>query len=451
MIEPFESAQDAPFSPGKAQAVALPGAGARIAMISVHTSPLALPGSYAAGGMNVYIRETAKHLARLGYTVDIFTRDDGSCPTITSVAPGVRLVSLTAGPRRPIPKEQVPEHLPEFVHALRSFRQYQDLHYDLIHSHYWHAGWVARLLAPRWGVPHVTMFHTLGEVKNRARLSELEPDERIDSERRIVSEVNRIVCAGEHERRLLVELYDADPQRVAVVPCGVDLRRFRPLNQQAARKALGLSDDPLVLFVGRVEPLKGIDILVEAMAMIERRDARLLVVGGDDQAAGEVSRLRARAEQLRLDGRIRFVGAVEQSRLPTYYNAADVCVVPSFYESFGLVAVEAMACGVPVVASRVGGLTGTIRDGETGYLIPWRCPEPFAERIDLLLENDELRRNLGKAAHQATRGYGWRGVASRLAAEYTRLWQEQAYGVACHGSRTAAAGAASPHEVCEAR
>lgn len=425
--------------------IALPGAGARIAMISVHTSPLARPGGYAAGGMNVYIRETARHLARRGYAIDVFTRDDGSRPESVSLGPGARLISVAAGPRQPIPKEQVPEYLPEFLHGMRSFRQQHDLHYDLLHSHYWHAGWVASLLAPRWGVPHVTMFHTLGEVKNRARLSEHEPGRRIEVERHVAGTADRIICAGEHERQVLVDLYGADARRTAIVPCGVDLRRFRPMDRDACRRSLGLGDAPIVLFVGRVEPLKGIDILVEAMAQLERSDARLLVVGGDAEAADEVQRLRARAETLGLSGRIVFTAAVDQSQLPSYYNAADVCVVPSFYESFGMVAVEAMACGTPVIASRVGGLATTIRDGETSYLIPWRCPEPFAERIDLLIENGELRRNLGRAARRAMHRFGWPRIAAELAAEYTRLWNERAEGSTCH------ARSRYEHTLCEAR
>jgi D-inositol-3-phosphate glycosyltransferase len=203
--------------------------------------------------------------------------------------------------------------------------------------------------------------------------------------------------------------------------------------------------------VGRLEPLKGIDILIEAMAQIEHRDARLLIVGGDEQAADEMRRLRSLISELRLDQRISFVGSVEQKQLANYYSAADVCVVPSYYESFGLVAVEAMACGTPVIASRVGGLATTVEDGETGYLIPWRCPEPFAERIDLILGNDELRRNLGRAARQAMRRFGWERITRELAAEYARVWQERAFGAACHGVAPNRAAPGSSHLACDAR
>ncbi len=423
-----------------------PGAGTRIAMISVHTSPLARLGGYAAGGLNVYVRETALRLGRLGYSVDIYTRDDGTQPPTVSLGRGVRLLSIEAGPRQPVSKERSAALLPAFLHAMRQFRQQHDLHYDLLHSHYWHAGWVASLLAPRWGIPHVAMFHTLGEVKNRAHFSEHETDERIDAERRIAQSADRIICFGEHERQVLTGFYGAAPERVEIIPCGVNLRRFRPLRKEQARRSLGLGSEPVVLYVGRLEPLKGVDILIQAMAQLERRQARLLIVGGDEQAAAEVERLQALAAALDIAERIRFVGSVEQDKLAVYYNAADVCVMPSYYESFGLVAVEAMACGTPVVASRVGGLATTVQDGETGYLIPWRCPEPFAERIDLILSNDELRANLGRSARQAMQRFGWDRVTRALAAEYAHVWSERAAGAACHGGYPTAAS----HAACGA-
>jgi D-inositol-3-phosphate glycosyltransferase len=393
-------------------------------MITVHTSPVARPGGYAAGGMNVYVRETARELGRRGILVDVFTRDDGSQPRIQTPAPGVRVIALPAGPRAALAKEELAPFLPEFLHGMRRFRQQDNLRYDLLHSHYWHGGWVATYLGPRWGVPHVAMFHTLAEVKNRALLAQAETSERSDCERRIVAAADRIVCAADQEKQLLSRLYGAQPNRVTVIPCGVDLARFRPVDQARARRELGLGPQPLVLYVGRIEPLKGLDILVEAVAQLESRDARLLVVGGDAQAAPELGRLSERAIALGLDGRVQFTGVVDQARLPAYYSAADVCVVPSYSESFGLVAVEAMACGTPVIASRVGGLITTVSDGRTGYLIPWHCPEPFAERIDLVLGNPELRANLGSAARRSVRRFSWDRIAAALAAEYANVREE---------------------------
>jgi D-inositol-3-phosphate glycosyltransferase len=267
------------------------------------------------------------------------------------------------------------------------------------------------------------MFHTLGEVKKRARITEQEPPARLAAERLIATTADRIVVASRHEKHLLVALYGADEPRIDVVPCGVDLERFYPTDKEAARRELGLRDgERIILFVGRIEPLKGIDILISAAAQLhDDENFQVLIVGGDGRAEEQVRQLREHAERLGVDHHVSFVGAVDHEKLPVYYNAADVCVVPSYYESFGLVAVESMACGTPVVASRVGGLTSTINDGQTGYLIPWRCPEPFAERLELLLDNDELRASFGQAARKAVERFRWANVADATSALYGEL------------------------------
>jgi len=232
---------------------------------------------------------------------------------------------------------------------------------------------------------------------------------------------------------------------VAVIPCGVNLDRFAPIEASRARAELGLrADGQYLLFVGRLEPLKGLELLLDAMAELEDSAPVLLVAGGDERAAGYVAALRARAERLGIGERVSFLGAVPQERLPLYYSAADVCVVPSYYESFGLVALEAMACGTPVVASRVGGLTGTVQDGVSGYLIPWRCPQPFADKVDLLLANDDLRRTMGAAARERAQRFRWSAVAADLAALYRRVADERV-AEGCH-----AVGAASVPAGCHA-
>ncbi|MGE0136157.1 MAG: glycosyltransferase, partial [Dehalococcoidia bacterium] len=292
----------------------------------------------------------------------------------------------------------------------------------LIHSHYWLAVEAGDALARRWHAPHVAMFHTLGDVKLRARASEHESPARLEAERRLVHSVDHIVAATQHERQLLKQLYRVSPQRVAVIPLGVDLQAFRPRPRAEARAALSLPAQGrgeghlhVVLAVGRIEPLKGFDILIRALAeMTERDHVRLIVVGGDDRAAAELDRLRAVAAEVGVAEKVTFAGAVPHEQLQTYYAAADVVAVPSFYESFGLVAVEALASGLPVVASRVGGLTSTVADGRTGYLIPWRCPGPFAEKLDLLFENESLRAALGAAAARSMQAYSWDAVAASL-------------------------------------
>jgi D-inositol-3-phosphate glycosyltransferase len=305
-----------------------------------------------------------------------------------------------------------------------AFAEREGTTYDIVHSHYWLSGVVGERLKARWGVPHLTMFHTLAEVKSRSRISEWEPDVRIEAEHAIVQQANRIIAAGSDEKELLVRLYGASAERISVVPCGVNLDLFQPVEQRAARRALALrEDDRILLFVGRVEPLKGIDILLGAAAELAmEHDCSVLVIGGDSGAQqGEIAYLRNLAARLGIAERVSFLGAVDHERLPLYYSAADVCVVPSFYESFGLVALEAMACGTPVVASRVGGLAGTVRDGETGYLIPWRCPEPFAERIELLLGNEELRRAFGRTAREVVERFRWSNVAEQVIGVYREL------------------------------
>jgi D-inositol-3-phosphate glycosyltransferase len=265
------------------------------------------------------------------------------------------------------------------------------------------------------------MFHTLAEAKNRHHLLEREPAYRVRGEREVARDADRIICASEGEKEMLAGLYGAMPQRVSVVPCGVDTLRFRPMKRQRVRCKLGLpEEEPIVLFVGRIEPLKGIDVLIEAAAKVDGA-FRVLVVGGDGKDAERKERLSVLASALGLKDRITFIDAVPHADLPLYYNAADICVVPSYYESFGLVALEAMACGVPVVASRVGGLKDTVIDGRTGYLVPWRCPEPFAERLELLLSNEPLRRNLGREGRAAAERFRWSEVAARVEDVYHDL------------------------------
>ncbi|MEX0785569.1 MAG: glycosyltransferase, partial [Dehalococcoidia bacterium] len=255
-------------------------------------------------------------------------------------------------------------------------------------------------------------------------ISEFEPEPRIEGERSVALNADRIIVASRDELELLVRHYGASADRIKVVPCGVNLGMFQPVDKDEARKELGLRDgDRILLFVGRIEPLKGVDILLGAAAQLQSEpDCFVLVIGGDSTAlGGEMEHLHNLASQLGIAERVSFMGAVDHERLPVFYSAADVCVVPSFYESFGLVALEAMACGTPVVASRVGGLTATVRDGETGYLIPWRCPEPFAERLELLLGNDELRRAFGKSARKDVERFQWSNVAEAMLGLYGEL------------------------------
>lgn len=393
----------------------------RVAMISVHACPLAVLGGKDAGGMNLYVRELSRHLGGRDVAVDVFTHwRDRSRPQIVPIGPLSRVVHLKAGPVAALDKRALESELPEFYYQLLRFREDEGLDYDLIHSHYWLSGRVGTWLAQHWQVPQVTMFHTLGEAKNRARLGEHEHQVRIESERRIIASADRVVAGSAQEKQLMCRAYDARPHRVSVIPPGVDLRAFRPGSQAAARRELDLGQPgKVVLFVGRLEPLKGIDILLQAFPRIEHRGSpRLLIAGGDAAGDPERARLERLVADLGIGDQVTFLGPVDHDRLPTLYRAADVCVVPSYYESFGLVAVEALACGTPVIASRVGGLIGTVADGETGFLVPWRCPEPFAERLELLLGNDPLRAQFAAAAPKSVARFGWAGVARQVLAVY---------------------------------
>jgi D-inositol-3-phosphate glycosyltransferase len=396
----------------------------RIAVISAHTSPLAPLGYRETGGMNVYVRELSREMGRRGYVIDVFTRRaEPDAPAIVRPSENVRVVHLRAGPEGGEGKRQLYGHLREFEREMLAFQQAEGVDYDLIHSHYWLSGLLGLRLRERWGVPLVNMFHTLVELKRRASGGGEEPAIRDVVERRVAREADAIVCASEHERRALIDIYGADASRVALVPCGVDLARFRPLDKEMARRSLGLNGEKMILFVGRMEPLKGLDVLLGAAARLDDEPAfKVVVVGGDGNGTEEALHLQKVSEGLGIADRVSFMGPVGHDKLPLYYNAADVCVVPSRYESFCLVALEAMACGTPVVASRVGGLSATVRDGETGYLVGRQSPQPFAERVAALLADEELRQSFGRTASEAVTGFGW----GRIADSIERLYDEVA-------------------------
>ena len=391
--------------------------------------------------MNIYIREVSRHLSDLGVQVDVFTRRQG--PDTADVVPfadHARVIHIPAGPARYMPKEQVVEHLPEFICNMREFVNKDEAVYDLVHSHYWLSGRVAGYFKNAWRLPMVAMFHTLSELKNQVSVSpdEWESDIRAGIERLTVATADQVIASTPIDSSHLTDHYGADGSRVSIVPCGVDAEKFRPGSQSAARRALGLGEERIVLFVGRIQQLKGIEVLIRAAALLATREHdgalppyRVLIVGGrpaeqDDPESREIQRLQKLAEGLGVAERIRWVGAVDHDELPEYYRAADVTVMPSTYESFGLVAVESMASGTPVVAARVGGLQATIQDGRTGYLIPWRDPALYAERIGQIIAQPELRAALGASARERALQFGWEQVARQLVDLYVSLQREPA-------------------------
>ncbi|MEX1247674.1 MAG: glycosyltransferase [Anaerolineales bacterium] len=403
-----------------------------IAMLSYHTSPLAALGGKHSGGMNVYVRELSAQLARIGHRVDIFTRGVAASEEVT--APGVRLISLPAGPRREVPKNELAAYIPEFAAAVLSFQQAEGIEYELIHAHYWMSGLVGARLKAAWKIPMLLMFHTLGLVKNRiAVLGERESDARILGERRAMAAADMVVAATPAEQADLQWLYEVHTDRICVVPPGVDLDLFRPLDKKQAREELGLAaDESLLLFVGRIEALKGIDTLIRAAHLMSSqgspggRKFRVRVVGGDVEEdleilESEMARLRTLARELGMQNFIEFLGSRRQRDLPSYYAAADVVVMPSYSESFGMVALEAMACGRPVVASRVGGLAYLVQDGLTGFHVQEGNPGELAGRLVELLANEELLEKMGQAARREAEKYSWERAAMGIEGIYKKL------------------------------
>jgi D-inositol-3-phosphate glycosyltransferase len=400
----------------------------RVAMLSVHTCPLAAPGGKETGGMNVYVRELGRELDRMGVAVDVFTRSQNpAIARVVELGEEARVIHVPAGPEAPLERARVHVHLDEFREGVEAWRIARGVDYDLIHAHYWLSGVVALALQARWGVPAMQMFHTLGRLKNDVARSpaDREPALRIAEETRIVAGADRLVAASHVERTHLVQRYGADPARVAVVPCGVDTALFRPGSGEEARAALGLDGSPLVLSVGRIAPIKGLDTLLDAVARLRDRGhpLRLLVVGGDadEPLNGHEAALRRQVDRLGLGARVRFVGAQPQETLRAYYQAADITVLPSYYESFGMVALEAMACASPVIASRVGGLATTVLDGVTGFLVPDGDAAALATRLDAVLADPDLRWRLGREGVRWAARHRWPCVAEAICREYARL------------------------------
>ncbi len=396
-----------------------------VAMLSVHTSPLDTPGrTKDAGGMNVYMRELARELGQHSIKVDIFTRwTNESTPTIVQVSPNVRVISIKAGPVTPISKHDLYQYIPAFTRHIEEFRRSEFLYYDVLHSHYWLSGVAATQLSRRWDVPHITMFHTLGRLKQLANPNEPESQLRLEWEQRLIQQADRIIAATAEERVQMIRYCGATPNQVHVIPCGVDLKLFVPQNRQQAREKLGLrQQQPVILFVGRLDPFKGPDLLLRAAAMMEE-DAQIVIVGGKLTGDPYLQQLRVLSAELKLSSHIRFLGARPQQELPMIYSAANITAMPSYHESFGMAAVESLACGTPVVATRAGGLTTVVRHGETGYLVP-RCPGFFAERLDTLLREPTLLEQMCRSARPSILQFSWKSVASQMSDLYDDVLNE---------------------------
>ncbi len=428
----------------------------RIAMLSYHTCPLATLGGKDTGGMNVYVREITRQLGKMGIHVDVFTRSQNEhVPHVLhDLGYGNRIVHIPAGPEYPLPKKELASYLPEFVQGVHDFALNKNITYDLIHSHYWMSGLAGLELKKEWSVPTVNMFHTLGLMKNRVAQSEaeMEGEYRIEGEKQVLREVDQVIAATNAEFAQLLWLYRADERKIAIIPPGVDTGKFYPIPQDEAREFIGIPPcGRMLLFVGRIEPLKGLDVLIDAICIMrqnkvmEQHPFCLAVIGGEpdedgEQANIELSRIKAMTEQHGLQDLVTFLGSKSQDSLPYYYSAAEAVVVPSHYESFGMVALEAMACGTPVVASQVGGLAYVVQDGVTGFTVPVDEPGMLAERIASLLQDQVLHDRLGRQAVEVAQDYTWDKIANRLLDVYEALLRNPAGDQAGGGTAVLSAG-----------
>ncbi len=399
--------------------------------------------------MNVYVRDLTCELGRMGIHVDVFTRsqDEHVPHVVHELGFGNRVVHIPAGPEEPKSKSDIAKFIPEFVEGIKQFAAEKNIHYDVIHSHYWMSGLAAEALSDAWGgTPIVHMFHTLGEMKNRVARSEDERagEDRLKGERQVLGRADRIVVATLAELTQLRFLYRANARKLVVIPPGVDTSHFYPIPADEAKQYIGLTPDSrMVLFVGRIEPLKGVDTLIQAMSCLGvneiHKPVHLAIIGGEpdvipEKMSAEMARLQKLCDDLCMGGMVVFLGKRGQDTLPYYYSAAEVLVMPSLYESFGMVALEAMACGTPVIASEVGGLGYLVQDGETGYTIPDSDPEALCNKLSGLLGDAHLRETMGLRAAEYALDYAWSNIAAQIVDVYKGLVEKRSVGVLLTGS-----------------
>lgn len=417
----------------------------RVAMVTVHTSPVSVLGGKDAGGLNVYVRDLAGRLAAGGVDVDIFTRRaDPDTSAVVSVRPGVNVISIDAGPADVLPKDDLYCFLPDFASEMALFSLRHGVRYDVIHSHYWLSGRTAQLLQRYWPTPTVHTYHTLAHLKNAVTGVELhESALRLRVERQLLEALDQFVAPNPDELAELVWGLGGRSSKICTIPPGIDLDRFHPVDAARARHELNLPDGPLVLFVGRIDPIKDLPTLLRAFARLRTcfpaADApKLLVIGGTvterdgrTELGADLIPVLQQAERLGIAGDVIFRGAQPQDLLPLYYAAASVCAVPSLYESFGLVAVEAMACGLPVVATRVGGMKFTVEEDVSGLLVPRSDDLALAAALQRILEDRDLRATMQVGARQAAIRFAWHSVSAAVINLYERLADGQRGDLCC--------------------
>lgn len=408
----------------------------RVAVITVHTSPLSALGGPDAGGLTVYVMALAEQLASLGVQIDIFTRRfDPNTPEITEVRDGVRVISVSAGPPERVPKDDLFCYLADFASQMATFALRNGLRYDAIHTHYWLSGWVGHLLKRYWDAPIIHMYHTLGHLKNAVSSNgHSESGLRLQVERELLQLVDYIVVPNPDERAELVWGLGARNAKIATIPPGIDLELFHPSDPGEARRELGLPDRPIILFVGRLDPIKDLDTLLQAYGHLRKNHTfdgpppALLIIGGaleNTDASStpdtDLQRIAARAQELGIDEGLILPGSQPQQILPKYYAASTVLAMPSLYESFGLAVVEAMACGLPVVATRVGGMKFTVEEQRSGLLVPRQEPEAMADALYRVISDRDFRATLQIGARQAAIRFSWHTIGSAILTLSERL------------------------------
>jgi D-inositol-3-phosphate glycosyltransferase len=405
----------------------------RIAILSVHTSPIAAPGGKKVGGLNTYVREIAREFAERGIIVDIFTRRtspaEAACDN--SLSANINVIHVTAGPVSPLGSEEIYPHLQQFTAGVIAHTIRHNINYDMIFSHYWLSGWVAQKLKEAWGTPFVQMFHTLGHMKNRIpSVQSHVPELRIRVETQAVEWADRLLANTPAERAQLLWLYHADRRKIIINSPGVNTERFAPMPQHKARRALNLPQDKnLLVFVGRIEPLKAVDSIIEALVYVRNEQPDLMththlyIIGGDpkDKTDLDMMALQRLTRELDLTGNVQFLGAKDQAALSKWYAAATTVIMPSEYESFGMVALEAMASGTPVIASEVGGLAYLVKHEETGLLVPARSPRRLAEGITQIITQPQKTAQMGQQAADYARQYAWPIIADKLLTAFDEM------------------------------
>jgi len=412
-----------------------------IAIISYHTCPLATLGGKDTGGMNVYVRDLTRQLGKSGIHVDVFTRsqDDHVPHVLHDLGYGNRVVHIPAGPEVPIPKDELVHHVTQFTNGIAEFADQKNIQYDIIHSHYWLSGIVASKLKKKWNIPIIHMFHTLSRLKNinKSSIEKVEGDYREKGEQEVIDKVDRIIAATDDEVEKINRFYKVNPKKITVIPPGVDTSRFYPIQTDEAKAVIGVpSEESMIIFVGRIEPLKGVDKIIKAMADLRKADVfsecphYLIIIGGDPDAPAnmmnkEMVRLKKLCKELDMQNLILFLGKKDQDTLPYYYSAAEVVVVPSYYESFGLVALEAMACGTPVIATQVGGLTSIVKNGITGFTIPIDDSNALEEGLTKLICKPDLRKMMSLNGIEFAQSFSWEKITPRIIEQYQKLAREK--------------------------